>query len=71
MFYDSSRIIDKQEKYEKIRAYDVIFCLEKTDLSNENMIETIDLMLSKAELDFHKSIFTKAKNILLTRKEKV
>lgn len=70
MFYDSLRIIDKQEKYEKIRAYEVILSLEKKDLSSENMISTISVMMEDATNDYHKSIFLKARNILIARKEK-
>ena len=70
MFYDSSRIIEKQEKYEKIRAYDVILTLEKKDLSNENMVAAVNLMMVEANNDFHKSVFSRAKDILLARRER-
>lgn len=70
VFYESSRIIDKQEKYEKIRAYKVIDSLEKDGLSDEKMLTVINLLMSKTQLDFEKSVLSKALNILSARKEK-
>ena len=69
-FYESSRIIDKQEKYEKIRAYKVIDSLEKDGLSDEKMLTVISLLIGKTQLDFEKSVLSKALNIVNARKEK-
>ena len=70
VFYESSRIIDKQEKYEKIRAYRVIDSLEKDGLSDEKMLTVINLLISKTQLDFEKSVLSKALTIINARKEK-
>lgn len=70
VFYESSRIIDKQEKYEKIRAYRVIDSLEKDGLSDEKMLTVINLLIGKTQLDFEKSVLSKAINIINARKEK-
>ena len=70
MFHESLRIMEKQEKYEKIRAYRVIDSLEKDGLSDEKMLPVLDLLMDKAELDFDKSVLSKAKHILNARKER-
>lgn len=70
MFFDSARIVEKQEKYEKIRAYDIIESLEKKNFSLEKMLIIIDFMFYKTSSDFNKVILCKAKKILQVRKEK-
>lgn len=70
MFFDSARIVEKQEKYEKIRAYDIIDSLEKKNFSVEKMLVVVDFLSHKASNDFRKAILHKAKKILQARKEK-
>jgi hypothetical protein len=70
MFSESMRIVEKQEKYEKIRAYGVIDSLEKNGMSLDKMLLAVDILLSKASLEFDVAVLTKAKNMLDVRKEK-
>jgi hypothetical protein len=70
MFYDSARIIDKQEKYEKIRAYEMIESLEKTGLSSDYVFCALELMSRRSNSEFQSSVISKAKAILAARKEK-
>jgi hypothetical protein len=70
MFYDSARIIDKQQKYEKIRAYEMIESLEKTGLTSEYVLCALELMSRKSSSEFESSVISKAKAILVARKEK-
>ena len=69
MFFESSRIIEKQQKYEKTRAYDFIDSLEKTDMSLDTMISTLDLYMKDVDSEYKKIILSKAKSILQARKE--
>jgi hypothetical protein len=70
MFFDSARIVEKQEKYEKIRAYDIIDSLEKKNFSLDKMLVVLDFLSCKTDNDFRKAILYKAKKILQARKEK-
>jgi len=70
MFYDSYRIIEKQEKYEKIRAYDIIESLEKTGLEAERLLYALEMMSVKSISEFEISVISRAKVILAARKEK-
>lgn len=69
MFFESSRILEKQEKYEKIRAYDFIESLEKIDMPLDTMIATLDLYLKDVDSEYKRIIIYKAKSILEARKE--
>jgi hypothetical protein len=64
------RIVEKQEKYEKIRAYGVIDSLEKNYMTTDKMLLAVQVLIDKAHLDFDIAVLTKAKNILNVRKEK-
>jgi O-phosphoseryl-tRNA(Cys) synthetase len=64
MFFESSRITDKQEKYEKIRAYDVLDSLQKDGITGDDLLIAISTMLSNSKTDFNKAILTKALLIL-------
>lgn len=70
MFHESMRIVEKQEKYEKIRAYGVIDSLEKNYMTTDKMLLAVQVLIDKAHLDFDIAVLTKAKNILNVRKEK-
>lgn len=70
MFHESMRIVEKQEKYEKIRAYGVIDSLEKNYMTTDKMLLAVDILIDKAHLEFDIAVLTKAKNILNVRKEK-
>lgn len=67
MSYESTRIIDKQEKYEKIRAYDLIESLEKSGISSDHVFCALELMGRKARSEFESAIILRAKQILSVR----
>jgi len=70
MFYESSRIVEKQEKHEKLRAYDLVESLEKNGLDFDRISCALELMSRRSKTEFQSSIISKAKQILLARKEK-
>jgi hypothetical protein len=67
MSYESTRIIDKQEKYEKIRAYDLVESLEKSGISSDHVLCALELMGRKARSEFESAIISRAKQILSAR----
>ena len=64
MFFESSRIVDKQEKYEKIRAYDVLYSLQKDGISGDDLFIAISTMLHNSKNDFNRAVLIKALSIL-------
>jgi hypothetical protein len=44
-FYDTDRMIRKQQNYEKSRAYDIIGSLKARDLSDQEILSCIDMMI--------------------------
>jgi hypothetical protein len=44
MFYDTERIVRKQEKYEKSKAYDIISTLKLKGLSTKESLACIEIM---------------------------
>ena len=64
MFYESERIIRKNEKHKKTKAYDLISDLKKKGLSNEEMIEAVKILLSDNNNEFQDDVLNKAKSIL-------
>ena len=44
MFYDTERIVRKQEKYEKSKAYEVISALKLKGLSTKETLACIEIM---------------------------
>lgn len=70
MFYESSRIVEKQEKHEKLRAYDLILSLERKTENSVNLLKALDLLGKNAKNEYEASIILKAKEMLKARKEK-
>jgi len=70
MFYESYRIINKQQKYEKSRAYDIIDELNKRGFSSESIIKILDSFISCTKSETDVAIFKKAKNISMANKER-
>lgn len=68
-FYDSERIVRKNEKYEKTKAYAAISKLENKGLSVSEMIEALDILLKDQNTESQQSILERAKKILESRKE--
>jgi len=68
-FYDTDRIVRKQQKYEKLKAYGIINKLEKGNLSNEDMVKAVDILLKDENTEFQQDILNRAKAILVSRKE--
>ena len=48
-FYESERIIRKQERYEKSKAYDIIGTLKCKDLSMPEVLACIEVMSKNVE----------------------
>ena len=67
MFYDTQRIIRKNQKYEISKAYDTISKLENKGLSVPEMLEAIDILLKDKNTESQQSILERANNILKER----
>ena len=67
MFYESERIVRKNENYEKTKAYAVISELESKGLSVQESISMIDVLLKDTPTESMASSLEKAKNLLLNR----
>lgn len=67
-FYESERIIRKQEKYIISRAYDIIGEFNKSNLSKDEMLACIELTLaSNKENDSQRDFLFMAQKILNTQ----
>ena len=66
MFYETERIIRKNQKYEKSRAYATISKLENKGLSKAEMLEAIEILLKDDNTESQQSILELAKRILET-----
>jgi hypothetical protein len=69
MFYETERIVRKQQKYVKIKAYSTISRLENKGLSVSEMTNAIDILLTDENTEFQQDILKLAKHILESRKE--
>ena len=67
--YDAVRIIRKNSKYEKIRAYAVIEKLKAKGLSTTEMVEALEILLKDENSEFDNSVYSRAKSILESDKE--
>lgn len=68
-FYDTERIVRKQQKHEKTRAYATISKLENKGLSVSEMIDALDILLKDDNTEFQQAVLDRAKSILESRKE--
>jgi hypothetical protein len=69
MFYDSERMLRKQLKYVKLKAYETIFALEAKGLEADEVLASIEMLLKSDNSEFQIDILELAKDILLARKE--
>ena len=69
MFYESERIVRKQQKYEKTRAYAIVNDLQRKGLSHQEMIEAVNILLMSENTECQQAILEKAKLILSAQKE--
>ena len=69
MFYDTERILRKQEKYVKLKAYSTIKKLECKGLSVDEMINALEILLTDDNTEFQESVLERAKDILKSQKE--
>ncbi len=69
MFYETERIVSKQLKYEKTKAYTTISELESKGLSTKDMIGAINILLEDDNTELRVAVLKKAKAILEARKE--
>ena len=65
MFYDSQRIVTKNENYEKTRAYNIVSDFRAKNLSTEDSLSMIDILLKDNPNESKTSILNRARTILL------
>lgn len=67
MFYETSRVIQKQRKYLKTKANQVLQELKDSDLSDDEILACLDVMSHDDVSDTQKDIIDVAKNIVKSR----
>lgn len=67
--YDTERIIRKQQKYVKLKAYQAIADLNKKGLSGVKAIDALDILLDSDNSEFQQEVLAKAKSILKSQEE--
>ena len=71
MFYDTERIVRKQEKYEKSKAYDVIETLKLKGLNTKESLACIEIMsFLDSNNESQKAILNLAHQIVTSHIEK-
>lgn len=70
MFYETERIINKQNKYVKRKANDVINSFDDKDLSTKEVLACIDVMLTEDNNETKVDILNLARKIVLSNQEK-
>jgi hypothetical protein len=70
MFYETERIINKQNKYIKRKANDVINSFDGKDLSTKEVLACIDVMLTEDNNETKVDILNLARKIVLSNQEK-
>lgn len=69
MFFETQRIINKQKKYIKSRAYTVLAGMKNIGLSRDQSIDHINMLISKSPSEFETEILQYAKGLLLSKGE--
>lgn len=69
MLYETQRIIDKQKKYIKSRAYTTLSQIKNKGLTDSQGVDHINMLLSKNPSEFEAEILRYAKQILLSKGE--
>ena len=70
MFYESERIISKNNRYVNLRAYTIIQELEKKKLTLEEQIASIEILLEDEKNEFQVDVLNRAKKILNSKEIK-
>ena len=65
--YDTERIIRKQNKYVKSRAYIIINSLESKKLNNDEILACIQVMLTEDNSEIQIDILNLASKIILNK----
>lgn len=71
MFYETERIIRKQQKYIKSKAYATINRLENKGLDDSEISACLDVMLEDDNNETQVDILNLAKTIIVSRQENV
>lgn len=69
MFYETERIIEKQQRYIRRKAIDVVNSFDKESLTPDEVVACIDVMLEEDNNETRADILNKARNIVLANKE--
>ena len=64
MFYETHRMMRKQAKYEKTKAYEIIESLRSSELSDDEVLASLDILLNGDNTETFKSVLLLAKRIL-------
>jgi len=66
MFYETERIVRKQQAYVKSRAYEILNDFKKAGLSNNDILACIELtLINKPEDEAYVEFLLMAKNLIL------
>lgn len=71
MFYEDERIVRKQQKYVKSKAYQKVKRLEDKGLSDDEIVGCLDVLLAQDNNETQVDILNVARNIVISRQEKV
>lgn len=69
MFYESERIVNKQLKYEKSRAYEIIQQLESRGLDDDEIISCLNLLMKEEVTEFLGGVLQFALKTVTLRQE--
>ena len=69
MFYENERILNKQIKYAKLRAYEIVQDLESKGLGDKEIVSCLNLM-KKDATEFQLDVLDQALKTLNSREEK-
>lgn len=70
MFYETERIINKQQKYIKQKALNIINSFNDKKLSKKEIIACLDIMLNEDNTETKTDILNMARVIVLSKQEK-
>lgn len=70
MFYETERIVNKQQKYIKQKALNILNSFSDKKLSKEEIIACLDIMLNQDNTETKTDILNMARVIVLSKQEK-
>jgi ribosomal protein S24E len=71
MFYETERIINKQNKYIKRKALDVVNSFMSKTLTQDEIVACIDVMLGEDNTETRVDVLNLARKIVISNKENV